>query len=627
MDRKAFLPTTKQDLVDRGMDACDFVFVTGDAYVDHPTFAMALLGRLLQDAGYSVAILSQPKWNSIDDFMRFGSPKLAFLVSSGNMESMVNHYTAAKKIRSSDAFSPGGKAGLRPDRATTVYSQCCKKAYPDVPVIIGGIEASLRRFAHYDYWDHSVHRSILVDSSADMLLFGMAEESLLGVGKLLQKGVPISSIRKLAGSCVYIDKEDVPKDAIWLPSFESCKKEKTAFAKAFATSASQQDSVCGKPLAQPHGGRAILQNVPAPMIGQALFDHLYELPFTRQAHPDYDAVGGVPALSEVQFSITANRGCYGNCSFCALSFHQGRHIVRRSDASLIREAEMLAKHPDFKGYIHDVGGPTANFCMEACDKMKQKGFCADKNCCGNERCKKLRISHQPLMHLLRQMRQIPGVKKVFLRSGLRYDYLLYDTDGTFFNELITHHVSGQLKVAPEHVNEGVLRLMGKPSKVVYDRFIAKFEKANQSAGKEQYLVPYLMSGHPGSDMNAAIELAQYLRKHNIKPEQVQDFYPTPGTKSTCMYYTGLDPSTMQSVYVPKNPKEKSWQRALLQATKPQNYAVVRQALRACGREDLIGFGPSCIVPPESRPAHHTVSNMPNRGERRQNSGKSHRSRI
>jgi len=595
IQRKDFLPTQAADMAELGWDACDFVFISGDAYVDHPSFAMALLGRYLQAKGFRVGIIAQPNHNDNRDMLRLGEPRLAWLVGAGNMDSMVNHYTSSKRHRKEDAYSPGGRTGLRPDRATLVYANACKRA-ANRPVIIGGIEASLRRFAHYDYWQDGVRGSFLNDCSADYLVFGMGEKALLEWAQGARAGWHSARLASIRGMCVMVKPDQVPEDAVVLPSLEEVRTDKRAFAIAHKLAAREQCPVAGKPVAQAHGGRVLLQNPPAKTLSTEELDEIYELPYAYEAHPDYPE--GIPAFGEVKFSIANTRGCFGNCSFCALSFHQGRQIVCRSHESVLRQAKLLTTLPGFAGYINDVGGPTANFTAPSCAKAREHGVCPNKNCCGNKKCDKLMVSHRELIILLRKLRALPGVKKVFVRSGLRFDYIMYDKEQTFLNELVREHVSGQLKVAPEHVSDKVLRLMGKPSRELWDKFCDRFYKSTRMAHKEQYLVPYLMSGHPGSDMEAAIELASYLRQHNIRPEQVQDFYPTPGTRSTVMWYTGLDPLTLQEVYVPRDPREKAMQRALLQATLPYNQAPVRAALREAGREDLIGYDKNCIVPPE-----------------------------
>ena len=595
-DRSLFPPTTAADLRTRGWDAPDFVYVSGDAYVDHPSFGTAVITRTLEHAGYRVAVLCQPDWHSTKDFMRFGRPSYGFLVSSGVIDSMVNHYTAAKKRRSEDVYTPGGKAGKRPDRAVIVYCNKIREAYGDIPIAIGGVEASLRRFAHYDYWDDRVRASILADSGADLLLYGMGERTILVTADWMSRGAPVWECAMMRGVC-YFAKAPV-RGGLEIPSFEECARDKTAYARAFTVQYREQDPIRGKAIVQRHGDRYLIQTVPDMPLTREELDATYTLPYQRTWHPDYDALGGVPAIEEVQFSLTHTRGCFGSCAFCAITFHQGRIITSRSHESVIEEARQITQLPNFKGYIHDVGGPTANFRRPACDKQLEHGACAGKQCLYPRPCRNMVVDHTDYIALLRELRALPKVKKVFVRSGLRYDYIMADKSDAFLRELCEHHVSGQLKVAPEHVSPKVLSVMGKPGREVYDAFCEKYRRINQKLGKEQYLVPYLMSSHPGSDLSAAIELAEYLRDIGHQPEQVQDFYPTPGTLSTCMFYTGLDPRTMKPVYVPRSAHEKALQRALLQFRRPQNHALVREALRTAGREDLIGFSKECLVPPE-----------------------------
>ena len=591
-----FLPVTREEMLARGWDAPDFVFVTGDAYVDHPSFGCAILTRVLEAEGWRVAVLPQPDWKSAEDFRRFGRPHVGFLVSAGVIDSMVNHYTVARRPRGEDVYSPGGRTGMRPDHATIAYTGRIREAYGNVPVVIGGVEASLRRFAHYDYWENRVRRSVLADSGADILLYGMGEENLVETARLLAQPDWRARLPGLRGACWM--SADAPEGYVPLPSFEQVSADKRTYAEAFAVQQREQDAVRGKPLVQAHGGRYLCQNPPAPPLSREALDRVYALPYTRRWHPMYDGMGGVPALSEVRFSITATRGCFGGCSFCALSFHQGRVVSSRSPDSIVREARLLTQLPGFKGYIHDIGGPTANFRRPACARQATHGVCAQRQCLYPGACRRIRPDHEEFLQILRRVRALPGVKKVFIRSGLRYDYILLDGDSPFLRELCAHHVSGRLKVAPEHVSPRVLALMGKPSRAVYDRFVQKFEAVNRSLGLRQFLQPYLMSSHPGSDMAAAIALAEYLRDIGYQPEQVQDFYPTPGTLSTCMFHTGLDPRTMQPVYVPTSAHEKAMQRALMQFGKPRNYPLVREALRLAGRDDLIGHGKRCLVPPE-----------------------------
>ncbi|MCL1964827.1 MAG: YgiQ family radical SAM protein, partial [Firmicutes bacterium] len=591
----SFLPVTREEALSRGWDELDFVFVSGDAYVDHPSFGCAILTRVLEREGFRVAVLPQPDWRNAEDFTRFGRPKLAFLVSAGVLDSMVNHYTAAKKPRGEDAYSPGGQRGHRPDRATIVYCNRIREAYRDVPIVIGGVEASLRRFAHYDYWEDRVRRSILDDSGADVLLYGMGEKSIVEVARLLARGALQEGITSVAGACWM--RPEKPEGFEELPSFEAVSGDKRAYARAFLAQYKAQDPVRGKPLAQAAGTRYLCQNPPAMPLSRAAMDRVYALPYARAWHPSYDAAGGVPALEEVKFSITGTRGCFGGCGFCSLHFHQGRVVTSRSPDSIAEEARLLVGLPGFKGYIHDIGGPTANFRAPACAKQRKEGACLDRQCLYPRPCKHMRPDHGEFIEILRRVRALPGVKKVFIRSGLRFDYILADAGSPFLRELCAHHVSGRLKVAPEHVSGKVLALMGKPDHEVYERFVQKFDATNAQLGLRQFVQPYLMSGHPGSDLPAAVELAEYLRDTRQQPEQVQDFYPTPGTLSTCMFYTGLDPRTMRPVHVPVLPREKALQRALLQYRRPQNRALVREALSLAGRDDLIGFGKKCLVPP------------------------------
>ncbi|MCX7842437.1 MAG: YgiQ family radical SAM protein [Clostridia bacterium] len=612
----SFLPVTKEDMEKRGWEQLDFLYISGDAYVDHPSFGHAIITRLLESEGYRVGIIPQPDWRSNDDFMTLGRPKYGVLISSGVIDSMVNHYTAAKKPRSEDQYSPGGRAGMRPDRAVIVYSNKARELFKDVPIIIGGIEASLRRFAHYDYWEDKVRRSILFDSKADILIYGMGEKPILEIAKLLKSGTPAGDIREVRGTAVIAGMDNL-KDEVRkcieegnskeqssssfrvLSSYEEVAKDKLLYAKAFKIQYDEQDSISGATLIQKHGDRFLVQNPPALPMTVKEMDRVYALPYERTYHPMYEELGGVPAIKEVEFSITSHRGCYGGCSFCALNFHQGRIIQSRSQASIINEAKKLTWQPGFKGYIHDIGGPTANFRSRACEKQVKHGACKERQCLYPAPCRHLKADHSEYLELLRKLREIEGIKKVFIRSGIRYDYLMLDKKDDFFVELCEHHVSGQLKVAPEHVVDRVLQKMGKPERKVYDRFVKKFYDINKRIKKEQYLVPYLISSHPGSDLQAAVELAEYLRDMGHTPEQVQDFYPTPGTLSTCMYYTGLDPRSMTKVYVPKSSKEKAMQRALLQYWKKENYELVYEALRLAGREDLIGFGKKCLIRPRS----------------------------
>ena len=596
MDRLDFLPVNMNDLRARGYSEVDFVYVTGDAYVDHPSFGVSIITRVLEAEGFSVAILSQPDYKSCEDFKRFGKPRLGFLVSSGNIDSMVAHYTVSKKRRSYDYYSPGGKMGKRPDRAVIVYCNRIREAYGDVPIIIGGLEASLRRFAHYDYWDDRVRRSVLVDSRADILTYGMGENIIRRIAKLLDKGVPIKKIRDVRG-CVYLAKagEKIFFDSVEVGDYDTLKTDKEAYARAFATQYKNTDSVRGKAIVEYYGDKMLVQNPPMPPLEREELDFVYSLPYARDYHPDYEKEGGVPAITEVKFSITHNRGCFGACNFCAIAFHQGREVRSRSEKSVIREAQIIAQMPDFKGYINDVGGPTANFRYPSCDKQKENGVCPGKKCLAPKPCKNLKVEHTEYMHMLAEIEKISGVKKVFVRSGIRFDYIMADEDDSFFRRLVTNHVSGQLKVAPEHCSNNALRMMGKPSIEVFEGFKNKYFSLCKEAGLEQYLVPYLMSSHPGATMKDAVEMAIWLKKWGYSPEQVQDFYPTPGTISTVMYYTGIDPMTGKSVYVTTDYHEKQLQRALLQFSRPENANLVREALKVAGREDLIGNGPDALV--------------------------------
>lgn len=607
INNNKYLPICKKDLEERGIDQLDFVFITGDAYVDHPSFGTALIARLLEDEGFKVGIIAQPNWNDVADFRKLGKPRLGFLINSGNIDSMVNHYTASKKKRSDDLYSPGGKSGFRPDRAVIVYSNRAREAFKDVPIILGGIEASLRRFAHYDYWDNKVRRSILLDSKADLLIYGMGEKTIIEVANLLNYGMNIENMTNVRGTVFVSKYKDNLKDYIEAPSYEEVVSDKLAYAESFKLESYEQDAIRGKTLLQKHGDRYVVQNPPQYPLTQEEMDRVYSLPFTRDYHPIYEAAGRIPAINEVKFSISSHRGCFGSCSFCALTFHQGRTIQNRSQKSILDEAELMLKDKDFKGYIHDVGGPTANFRHKSCKLQETKGVCKTKHCMHPAPCKNLTISHQEYLSLLRKLRKLPGVKKVFIRSGIRYDYLIHDKNTEFFEELCKHHISGQLKVAPEHISDKVLAQMGKPTKEVYNRFTKKYFEINNKLGKKQYLVPYLMSSHPGSDLNAAIELALYIKEMGYTPEQVQDFYPTPGSLSTTIYYTGINPFTKEKVYVPRDQKEKSMQRALLQFNVPENYNLVREALIKAHREDLIGYGTKCLIPPRA-PARKNKSN-------------------
>ena len=592
-----FLPISTKEVKERGWDEVDFVYVTGDAYVDHPSFGASIITRVLEAEGYRVAVLAQPNWKTTEDFKRFGRPRLGFLVSSGNIDSMVAHYTAAKKKRSQDAYSPGRIMGLRPDRAVTVYCNKIREAYHDVPIIIGGLEASLRRFAHYDYWDDKIRRSIIFDSQADLLVYGMGENQMIEICRRLSNGENISDIRDVKGTCYVCDVTETPYEGKECPSYENCLKSKKEYAVSCRIEQDEQDHIRGKTVKQRHGSKMLVQNPPMPPLTQQELDWVYSLPYERTYHPCYEKLGGVPAIEEVRFSITHNRGCFGACNFCSLAFHQGRFITTRSKESVVKEAKLLTTLPDFKGYIHDIGGPTANFRRTSCLKQLEHGLCKGKKCLAPTPCKALEADHSEYLDILRTVRSLPKVKKVFVRSGIRYDYMLKDPDDTFFRELVKYHVSGQLKVAPEHCSAAVLDKMGKPHIEAYVEFSKKYFELSDDAGKEQYLVPYLMSSHPGSTLKDAVELAVFLKKRHIRPEQVQDFYPTPGTISTCMFYTGLDPYTMQEVYVAKDPHEKAMQRALLQYFNPKNADLVREALKRAGRHDLIGNSDKCLVRP------------------------------
>ncbi len=593
-----FLPITPAEVKERGWEKVDFVYVTGDAYVDHPSFGASIITRVLEAEGYRVAVLAQPNWRTLDDFKKFGKPELGFLVSSGNIDSMVAHYTAAKKKRSHDAYSPGKIMGLRPDRAVIVYCNKIREAYGDIPIIIGGLEASLRRFAHYDYWDDKIRRSIIFDSQADILTYGMGENQTIEICRRLSNGEPVSSIRDVRGTCYVCDTAETPYGGKECPSYENCLKSKKEYAISCRIEQDEQDHIRGKLVKQRHGNKMLVQNPPMAPLTQEELDWVYSLPYERNYHPVYESQGGVPAIEEVKFSITHNRGCFGACNFCSIAFHQGRYITTRSKASIVNEAKLLTQMPDFKGYIHDIGGPTANFRRTSCLKQIELGLCKGKKCLAPKPCKALEADHTEYLDILRTVRELPKIKKVFIRSGIRYDYMLKDKDDTFFRELVKYHVSGQLKVAPEHCSAAVLDKMGKPHIEAYVDFSKKYFELSNDAGKEQYLVPYLMSSHPGSTLKDAVELAVFLNKRHIRPEQVQDFYPTPGTISTCMFYTGLDPYTMEEVYVAKTPKEKALQRALLQYYNPDNKALVIQALHMTGREDLIGFSDKCLVKPD-----------------------------
>lgn len=591
----SFLPITKQEMLDRGWVACDFVYVIGDAYVDHPSFGHAIISRVLERHGYSVGIISQPDWKNPNSINVFGRPRLGFLVSGGNMDSMVNHYSVAKRRRKTDAFTPGGVMGKRPDYATTVYCNLIRQTYKDVPILIGGIEASLRRLAHYDYWSESMKRSILLDSQADLLMYGMGEKSIVEIADALNAGLDVKDITYIDGTVYHTQTLDESLPTITLPSFEELKSDRRRYAESFRIQYGNCDPFTAKRLAEPYGSGYVVQNPPQKPLTTQEMDDIYDLPYMRTWHPSYAKAGGVPAIEEVKFSLVSNRGCFGACSFCALTFHQGRIIQTRSHESILREAEQITRDPDFKGYIHDVGGPTANFRHPACEKQLTKGACGGRQCLYPTPCKNMNADHSDYVALLRKLRKLPGVKKVFVRSGIRFDYLLADRKDTFLKELVQYHISGQLKVAPEHVSDAVLSRMGKPKNAVYNKFVDKYFALNRQYGLEQYLVPYLMSSHPGSTLKEAIELAEYIRDMGYNPEQVQDFYPTPSTLSTVMYYTGLDPRTMEKVYVPTDPHEKAMQRALIQYRDPKNYYLVKEALLKAHREDLIGSGPKCLI--------------------------------
>ena len=597
---EGFLPTTKKEMDELGIEQFDYIYITGDAYVDHPSFGAAIVTRLIESMGFTVGVIAQPDWHTDRDFRRFGAPKYAFLLTAGNIDSMVAHYTAAKRKRSDDAYTAGGVAGKRPDRAAIVYCQKLREYFGDVPIVIGGLEASLRRFAHYDYWDDAVRPSVLVDSGADLLMYGMGEHQIQELCKRLAAGENIRDIHDIRGTCYLTEPVNTPLGAAQCPSFEQVRDSKVEYAKAVKIQYDWQDEVYGKTIIQRHGKMMLVQLPPAYSLTTEELDYIYSLPYTRAIHPSYEALGGVPGIEEVRFSITHNRGCFGYCNFCSIALHQGRRVTVRSEESVLAEAERITKMPDFKGYIHDVGGPTANFRMTSCDKQLSKGLCMGKKCLAPKPCPALKVDHTEYLNMLRKIRKVKGIKRVFIRSGIRYDYLIEDKNDEFMKELIMHHVSGQLKVAPEHCSAVVLDKMGKPHIEAYKRFQKRFYEITKGMGKEQYLVPYLMSSHPGSTLNEAIDLALFLKENKIRPEQVQDFYPTPGTISTAMFYTELDPYTMEKVYVPKTPKEKAMQRALLQYFRPQNKEIVLEALKAAGRRDLIGTSPKCLVADDAR---------------------------
>ena len=593
-----FLPISKEDLMERGIGQLDFVYITGDAYVDHPSFGHAIISRVLESHGYSVGIISQPDWKDEKSITVLGKPRLAFLVSAGNMDSMVNHYFVSKKRRPNDAYTPGGIPGKRPDYATVVYGNLIRRSYRDVPIILGGVEASLRRLAHYDYWTDNLKRSVLLDSQADLISYGMGERSIVEIADALNSGIAVKDITFIAGT-VYKTKDiSGIYDGLQLPSYHEMKEKSALYADSFSLQYQNTDPFQGKYLIEPYpNGVYVVQNPPAKPLTTDEMDAVYDLPYQRTYHPSYEEKGGVPAIAEIKFSLISSRGCFGGCNFCALTFHQGRIVQARSHDSIIKEAEQMTKEKDFKGYIHDVGGPTANFRHPACEKQWKTGVCKDRQCLFPTPCRNLKISHHDYLELLRRLRSIPGIKKVFIRSGIRFDYLMADKDDTFFEELVANHISGQLKVAPEHISDTVLSRMGKPSRAVYEQFVRKYYKINDRMGKKQFLVPYLMSSHPGSTLKEAVELAEYLRDLGYMPEQVQDFYPTPSTVSTVMYYTGIDPRDKSRVYVCKNPHEKAMQRALIQYRNPNNYELVHEALLSAGREDLIGFDKKCLIRP------------------------------
>ncbi len=598
MDEQLFLPVNKKEAHSRGWEELDFILVSGDAYVDHPSFGTALVGRLLEHEGFRVGIIAQPDVTRCESVMIFGRPRYAFLVGSGNIDSMVNHYTAAKKPRSNDAYSPGGQKGLRPDRAVDVYCHLVRQAYPDVPVMIGGVEASLRRFAHYDYWEDGVRPSILESSGADLLMYGMSEHQLKHLCRGFAKGWPLHKMRDVQGTCYWSDKLPQKGDYLVLPSYEEIKRDKKKFAEAFAIQNREQNPFIGKTLVQPHGGRYLIQLPPAKPLSQSEMDELYQLPFQRTWHPRYEKAGGIPALQEVEFSITDHRGCFGGCTFCAINFHQGRIIQNRSKESIVAEVKLMTQQPNFKGYIHDVGGPTGNFRNMSCKKQLKVGTCKERQCLFPDLCPNLMVDHKEYLDILRTVRKLDKVKKVFIRSGVRFDYIMADPDPTFFDEMCQFHISGLLKVAPEHVAPNALHYMGKPQRKVFDSFVERYYDYNRRVGKEQYLVPYFMSSHPGCTLQDAVILAEYIRDIGYNPEQVQDFIPTPGSMATAMYYSGYDPRTMEPVYVPRDPNEKAMQRALMQYRNPKNYDLVYEALVKAGRQDLIGFGAKCLIRPQ-----------------------------
>ena len=606
---RSFLPVCREDMEARGWDQADFVYVIGDAYVDHPSFGHAVISRVLESRGYRVAVISQPDWRDPASIDVFGRPRLAFLVSAGNMDSMVNHYSVSKKRRKTDAYTPGGQTGRRPDYACVVYGNLIRQTYKDVPIILGGIEASLRRLAHYDYWSDRLKRSVLLDSGADLISYGMGERSIIEIAEALDAGISVKDLTYISGTVVKVKSREDIYDAEFLPSFEELKASKQIYAQSFYTQYQNTDPYSGRRLAEKYNDHLyVVQNPPSMPLTQTEMDDVYSLPYARTFHPSYKELGGAPAVSEVKFSLISSRGCFGGCSFCALTFHQGRIVQVRSHQSLLQEAQAMTEDEEFKGYIHDVGGPTANFRHPSCAKQMEHGVCQKRQCLFPHPCANLDADHSDYVALLRKLRELPGVKKVFIRSGIRFDYLLADRNRDFLRELCMYHVSGQLKVAPEHVAGPVLSLMGKPEHQVYESFVSAFEQMNQKIGKKQYLVPYLMSSHPGSTLKEAVKLAEYCRDLGYMPEQVQDFYPTPSTLSTCMYYTGLDPRTMKPVYVPRSPHEKTMQRALIQYRDPKLRSLVYEALEKAGRTDLIGYGPKCLIRPESGQTNHTAKN-------------------
>ena len=611
MTHSKFLPVNKHEMLERGWDYVDFVYIIGDAYVDHPSFGHAIISRVLESRGYRVGIISQPDWKKPESIQIFVEPRLGFLVSTGNMDSMVNHYSVSKKHRKTDAYTPGGEMGRRPDYACVVYGNLIRQTYKKTPVILGGIEASLRRLAHYDYWSDRLKRSVLLDSGADIISYGMGERSIAEIADALDAGIPVSELTYIDGTVVKMKDRDSIYDAEFLPSFEELKADKRNYARSFYIQYLNTDAFNGKRLAEQYSDRLfVVQNPPAKPLSVAEMDDVYDLPYTRTYHPSYEEKGGIPAISEIRFSLISNRGCFGGCSFCALTFHQGRIVQVRSHESLLREAELITKEKDFKGYIHDVGGPTANFRHPSCSRQLEHGVCPNRQCLFPKPCRNLDADHSDYVALLKKLRKIPGVKKVFIRSGIRFDYLLADKNREFLKELCQYHISGQLKVAPEHVAGPVLSLMGKPEHCVYEKFTEEFLKMNKKLGKKQYLVPYLMSSHPGSSLKEAVELAEYCRDLGYMPEQVQDFYPTPSTLSTCMYYTGVDPRTLKPVYVPKNPHEKAMQRALIQYRNPALYNLVLEALKRAGRTDLIGYSPKCLIRPKRGKEEHKEYTRP-----------------